>query len=374
MIVDSHAHVFQNWHTLCGHDTKGNHLKYLQKNMTRPSALVQRARDGAVVKQRLLFREGDNGWSGLRDDVDFRVGPYGRLEFTVEGEDYYVQYMPVGMQTIESPPEFMIAQMDYAGVDHCVLQAGMSYGVMNDYNAFAQSQYPHRFTALMNVEEPQAYTQPWLDEVRRAHEQLHMRGIYFQLDTFSRYGFEWAFDDKRMEPFWELIASLRIPVFIEASAVPNYDEASYVANMQRLDGLLTRYPDMRWLLVMGVPAGPFAKNGNYELPEEVDRTYRRDNLQIELTYPIMWGGVWDYPYPEAQALIRDLRDRYGASKLIWGSDMPNVERFCTYTQCVDYVRRYCDFLSSAEKDQVLGDNLVELCAIGKYPLPQRATP
>ena len=30
--------------------------------------------------------------------------------------------------------------------------------------------------------------------------------------------------------------------------------------------------------------------------------------------------------------------------------MPNVERFCTYRQCVDYVRRYCPFLSSTERN------------------------
>ena len=34
--------------------------------------------------------------------------------------------------------------------------------------------------------------------------------------------------------------------------------------------------------------------------------------------------------------------------------MPNVERFCTYRQCVDYVRRHCDFLTGSEKDAVLG--------------------
>ena len=33
--------------------------------------------------------------------------------------------------------------------------------------------------------------------------------------------------------------------------------------------------------------------------------YRHDNLLIEMMFPITWGGVWDYPYPEAQALIRD---------------------------------------------------------------------
>ena len=107
-----------------------------------------------------------------------------------------------------------------------------------------------------------------------------------------------------------------IPVFFEAQAVPGYDEPSYIANMQRLDGLLTRFPRMRWLLVMGPPVAFFAKRGHWHFPDEVARVYARGNLQMEIMFPITWGGVWDYPYPEAQALIKDLRDRYGAEKLL----------------------------------------------------------
>lgn len=33
----------------------------------------------------------------------------------------------------------MLAQMAYAGVDHAVLQAGFTYGSMNDYLALAQA-------------------------------------------------------------------------------------------------------------------------------------------------------------------------------------------------------------------------------------------
>ena len=40
--------------------------------------------------------------------------------------------------------------------------------------------------------------------------------------------------------------------------------------------------------------------------------------------------------------------------------MPNVERFCTYRQSLDYVRRHCAFLSATEKDAVLGGNIAEL--------------
>ena len=93
--------------------------------------------------------------------------------------------------------------------------------------------------------------------------------------------------------------------------------------------------------------------------------YKRDNLQIEIMFPISWGGVWDYPYPEAQQLIRGLRDTFGASKLIWGSDMPNVERFCTYRQCVDYVRKHCSFLSDGERELILGRNAADLIGLDK---------
>src|SRR5262252_5622754 len=97
-----------------------------------------------------------------------------------------VRNMPFGMQTIQSPPEFMIAQMLYAGVDHCILQAGGGYGAMNDYNAFAQSQYPSKFTGLLNIDEPRADTDGVLAELDRSH-RLGLRGVYYGLDTFARY-------------------------------------------------------------------------------------------------------------------------------------------------------------------------------------------
>lgn len=75
----------------------------------------------------------------------------------------------------------------------------------------------------------------------------------------------------------------------------------------------------------------------------------------------------DYPYPEARALIQGLHTMFGSEKLVWGSDMPNVGRFCTYKQSLDYIRNYCDFFSENELDQILGGNLKKLLQIpGEY--------
>ena len=364
MIIDCHAHVFQHWAGACGHPSREVHRKYLQKVVTRPAARIFRARDGKEVAAGALSDPNDASWAGL-SEVAFRIGRYGQLDFTVDGEDYYAQYMPVGMQELVAPPELMLAQMIVAGVDHTILQAGGGYGAMNDYNAFAQRQYPDKFTGLLNIDEPKADTPEVLAELDRAYHVLGLSGVYYGLDHFARYGFETHFADRRFDEFWSRLAQWDIPVFIEMPAIPRYDRASCLENIVRLDDLLTRYRSLRFLLVMGVPVGFFATGGRYQLPDEVERVYRRDNLSIEVMYPISWGGVWDYPYPEAQALVRDLRDRLGAGKLVWGSDMPNVERFCTYKQSLDYVRRYCDFLSASEKDLILGGNAAALIGLGR---------
>ncbi len=364
MIVDSHAHIFENWSGACGLASREEHWRYIQKNLTRPAAKIYRFADGAEGDASALFNAGDNSWEGLRNDINFRVGPYGRIEFTVHGEDWYVQYMPVAMASIESSPEFLITQMNAAGVNHCVLQAGFTYGYMNDYNALAQRQFPTRFSGLAHVDEPMADSAYWMSECARAFEKLSLQGLYYQLDSFARYGFEHWFDDARYDEFWEQLASFNVPVFIEFSAIPNYDRESYLAVLQRFGNLLELHKSIRWLLVMSPPVQHFAENGVFLFSDEAQRVYRHDNTQLELCYPISWGGTWDYPYPEAQSLIRDLRDKFGAGKLIWGSDMPNVERFCTYRQSIDYIRRHCDFLSAEELDRILGGNVKELVGIG----------
>jgi predicted TIM-barrel fold metal-dependent hydrolase len=362
MIIDCHAHVFQHWVGACGHESRRIHQRYMQKALTRTVAKTFRTGDSALADTKAMSSGGDKSWDDLTD-VDFRVGRFGQLEFTVDGEDYHIQYMPVGMQELTAPPELMLAQMTNAGVGHCVLQAGSAYGRMNNYNALAQKQYPRKMTALMHVDESLASTPEAMAEIDRACHELGLRGLYYNVDGFSRTGFRWGLDDEKMMPFWEKLASLGIKLCIELSAGPSYDKAGYIANLLRLGRVLARFPAMPCHLAMGPPVQHFASGGAWAWPDDVAAVYKRENLVIEIMFPITWGGVWDYPYPEAQSLIKDMRDKLGVEKLVWGSDMPNVERFCTYTQSLDYVRRYCPFLTAREKDMVLGDNIARFYGI-----------
>lgn len=364
MHIDSHAHVFQHWGgDACGHAARSIHLSYLRKIGTGPAGKIFRVADGTEMSSSGLFRNRDFTWSGFVE-ANFWVGQFGQLNFSLGGEDYYIQYMPVAMKDLECPPELLVAHMAYAGIDHCVLQAGGAYGGMNNYNAFAQNQYPRRFTGLMNVDEGVADSPAMLAEVDRAYGDLGLRGIYFKAD-FSRYGYDRNFNDRAFDVFWDKVAALDIPIFLEIAATPNFDKPSYIAQLVRLGDLVQRYRAARWLLVMPPPVKHFAPDGTWHFPPEVLRVLRAENLMLEVTFPITYGALWDYPYREAQSLIEQLRDAFGASKLVWGSDMPNVERFCTYRQSIDYIRRYCEFLTASEKDRILGGNVAELIRLSE---------
>jgi len=361
MIVDCHAHVIQNWASSCGFPTREIHMKYQQRGLAFTVAKTMRARDGALTDTSALLDRDDVSWKGLHD-VGFRVGRFGQLDFTVGGEDYHIQYMPVGMQTLEAPPEFMLAQMAYAGVDHAVLQAGGIYGAMTSFNVFAQQQYPSKFTGLLHVDEALAGSPAALAEVDRG-ASLGLKGVYYGYDGFARHGFAWTMDDASLDPFWERVSTHGLVLCLEMNGAPSYDKPGYLRNMQAVGRVLRKFPKLKCHLAMGIPVQFFAAGDHWDIPEELLSLYRRDDFYIEIMFPISWGGRWDYPYREAHPLIRDARDRFGADKLVWGSDMPNVERFCTYTQSLTYVTRYCDFLGGADLDKILGANAARLYQI-----------
>ncbi len=108
-----------------------------------------------------------------------------------------------------------------------------------------------------------------------------------------------------------------------------------------LGRILARHRDLRVHLAMSPPVAFFAKAGRYEFPEELLAVYRHEPLVLEVMFPNHLRRDLGLPLPEAQALTMSLRDQLGAHRLVWGSDMPNVERFCTYRQSLDYVRKYC---------------------------------
>ncbi len=361
MIIDNHMHIFPYLGGASGYDSVSTHMRFFQKTMSGSSFPVHRARDNAIIKGavRMLWDEKVLGPRGQMD-VNFRVGKFGRLEWTKDGEDYWIQYMPVGLQDMNASPEFALAQMDYVGVDKAVIHNDYMYGRLNDYIGEAVRKHPDRFIGLAMVNEAEADKDIEILELRRAVKELGLRGLYFNMSRLFVNDYRDRLDSEKFFPFWEEVRALGIPVYWGVIS-PDGTPEGYLEQMRCFDNWTRRFPEIPCVLIQSFPIGMFrGADLVVRWPDELIEIGRKPNIHLDITYPIAEGRLFDYPYPQTQGVVRQAYEKLGPEKLLWGSDMPNVERYCTYRQCLDYLRCYCDFVEPVDMDLILGGNAARL--------------
>jgi predicted TIM-barrel fold metal-dependent hydrolase len=354
MIVDAHLHAFPHIGGASGYADAATHVAMHQGKVE--------GWWGRMVTSTLDERH----MPCAGEAVDFRVGRFGRYTWRKAGRDCWLQRFPLTLEEIEWSPERMVANMDAVGVAVGVLQAGyMEINFCRDYFAQCVAKFPDRLISTVAIDYDiacdEAYRMAELDKLRHAVAGQNARGVY------QGYPKGRPEDDPRFEPFWRLLGELGIPHILQTGFEP---AARYLDSLKRLEMVARRFPETR--LVIGHLGGNVrhpSHPGHTGTPDELMPLLRLPNVFFEVGYVLayenveVWGRDYEYPYPRHQALIRRIYDQIGADRLVWGSDMPNVERTCTYLQCLDLVRLHFDFMSEAEKQRVLGGTAAGLFGI-----------
>lgn len=358
-IIDCHAHIFPPAATAAGFQDVATHLLHQQRSMhMHGNQPYRRASDRSIVTARPLWDASDPSPAGRRD-VDFRVGRHGRYEWTADGEEQFVQFLAPWMENLEMPADTLLAYMNNAGVAAAILQNEHIYGNLAEDFAAAARAYPGRFAGLAQVEEAFAYTDAELQRLADETGRLGMAGFYFTTTGLFRSGYQPMHSDRAYDPYWSFVEKSGLPVFWVQSG--NSPVGDYEAEMRHLATIIERFPAIRHVLVHGVPTSLYAdESDRLTLPPIIETLLTQAPVQAEILYPIAWGGKQDYPYPRAHTHIRQLLDRFGAGRFLWGSDAPNVDRYCTYAQSLTYFTHYCDYLSTSDRRAILRDNALAL--------------
>jgi predicted TIM-barrel fold metal-dependent hydrolase len=317
---------------------------------------VRRLRDHTQVREQSLHDGRLDSLASLHE-VDFRVGRFGRFEWTANGEDVYLQFFPPSLQAMASPPEFMLQQMARAGVHRAVLQNARLYGRLNDYFAAAVQHWPDRFIGLADVDESNAHSRAEIEKLRRAVHEQGLRGVYYANRALITSGYAHSLDDPIFDPFWEEVRGLGIPVFWEVVGAPDAGNASHLL---REIARLNRWAE-RWPAIRSVWTHAFGPDLLAEMPAPLSELLAREQFMVEVLYPIHWARTHEYPFPELAEPLRELYRRVGGERLVWGSDMPNVERNCTYRQTLEYLRIVSSgWLPASDLEKLLGRNVLGL--------------
>ncbi len=368
VLFDGHAYCFPDVRGLMGFASPEAKHIHVQKSMANHHVQPWRGRDHAPGSTSTLMD--DAKWPGddaLRD-VHVRPTTHGRYEWTVEGEDYVKQYFPPSIADMAYPPESLIAEMDYANVTGTLLHRNPYLGIGNDFIADCVEKFPGRIFGLAHVpewtvEEDPAATARTVEEAVR---DKGLSGLQFLTSQLHLYGKNPDWTSDGFTPFWDRVARLGVPVFFslninEPKREPLVDQ--YFLELQRLARWMEQYPDTPAVITHGFQWSLFADQGKFRLPDELWRPFENPNLSLPFLFAIALGGTLDYPLPQARPVIEELVRHIGADRLIWGTDMPIVMRHWTYQQNIDFIVKYCDFLSTDDLALIMGGTTKRLLGL-----------
>ncbi len=369
MIFDGHAYCFPSLRGDGGFTDPDQLRRHLQQAIATHYQPVWRLRDRAPADATALLDMDD--WPSLSalKDAGFRAAGLGRFEWTADGEDYAKQYLPPSIEDMAYPPERLIAEMDYAGVDRALLHRTPYLGVGNDFVADCVARFPDRLMGLAHLEEWRVAPEPEVSiaGVENAVRRQGLSGLQFLPPQLNLYGQRGPWDGPDFRPFWDGVAALDIPGFFSLKERESPSLESYLAELQTLGRWMLRYPDVKVVMTHGLGWRMFMDGDGISLPPEAWKPFENPNAYLQLLFPIALGAVWDYPMPQVRPAIEECVRRIGADRLMWGTDMPIVTRFWSYRQNIDFIRRYCDFLSGDELDAIFGGTVARLLSVGPAP-------
>ena len=249
------------------------------------------------------------------------------------------QMMPPYMDDDRNTVERLIANMDYACVNSCVVTQEYIDGNQDAYLLESKVKYPERIKICSLYEENDDYLLDGVDGVKICAGRLADQDL------------------KKL-----------LPVFKEVEAAGKFisiDLADGDAQVEDMEYLIAECPDLK------IAIGHFGMVTTPGWQKQIALA-KHENVYIE-----SGGLTWlfhkeFYPYPSAIDAILEARDICGIEKLMWGSDYPRTMTDITYIMAVRFIAE-SDKLTEDEKRAFLGGNAEKFYGFkGLTPMPEMA--
>lgn len=356
LVIDHHVHVFPNQRGALGYGDPTTHSRKMQAAV--------RALWGRFVASHTnpkYIPEPD-------EDVGFTQGKYGIWSWRKHGEDCWLRRGPQSMIDPVHDPEQMLAHMDIVGVDMGVIQTGYMASVWGRevYYADCIRRWPNRFIGTTDIDydltKSDQHLAGELETLARAVEELGFRGLCYHVPQGQ------PRDDPRCDSLWKTCIELKIPVFLWTGF--NAKKA-YLREIQEIENICRRFPELQVVNAhQGSNVLPPDNPNHVDNPTEFFELFKMGNYHLEFGYVLAWESeaVWgkkdsEYPYPRHREMIRRIYERFGARVMVWGADMPWVQRTCTYKQCIDTIRYHTEFMTEEDRRLVLGGNAARIYGV-----------
>lgn len=257
----------------------------------------------------------------------------GKSDFGGEERQMIPPYLYDGRNKVEA----LIANMDYAGVNGCVVTQEYIDGNQDNYLLIAKEQYKERIKICSLYEEKEDYATEGFDGIKICAGRLKNKDL-----------------------------TLCYPVFEKASRKGKFisiDLADGDLQTEAMEELIKDFPDLK------IAIGHFGMVTTKGWIEQI-KLARYKNVFIES------GGItWlfheeYYPYEAAVRAVLTAKDICGIDKLMWGSDYPRTMTAITYLMSLDFIIK-SKLMTDKDKKLFLGENARGFYGFNHITIPLR---
>ena len=368
-VYDGHAYCFPSLHGLGGFEEKEVFEKHQQVAIAQHFQPVWSDHDRVLVSDVSKINPADKWDINSVKDIEFGPTHRGRYEWSYHGVRYVKQYMPPSVTNMSYGADDLVAEMDYAGVDRALLHRTPYLGLGNQFIYDCIQRFPDRLQGLAHVPEWQIIDDMdgSIKKLEHAICELGLNGLQFLPDHMSLYNKAEDWDGSKFDPFWKAFEKLNVPLFITPGYTSLAGKSDLVENLnyqlRKVGDWMKKYPSIKVIWTHGLAWRLFINNDGLSIPSSVYKAtpLSNSNFYLQLLFPIFLGGVWDYPMRPVLPTLKELNDKVGADRLIWGTDMPMVMRYYTYKQCLDQIKEYGrEVLSEQEIAMICGGNMYKM--------------
>ena len=287
----------------------------------------------AWFKQSTVTKRGEFSMAPHRADeyIDAHVHVWtpDKSRYPRSGRDRDAQF-----DTASFTPEELFANAKPCGVQRVVLIQMNFYGFDNSYMLDAIKKYEGAFCGVAVIDE----TAPDVSRNMHTLATLGVRG--FRISPRDQP--EGWLDSPGMAAMWKCAAetSQAMCALVNPDALPS---------INRMCG---KFPETKVVIDHLARIGADGPIRDSDVSALCDLArHKHVYVKVSAFYAL---GEKQYPYQDLAEMISRVRDAYGASRLMWGSDCPfQVENGHTYAGSIELVRDRLDFLTSDDRKWML---------------------
>lgn len=235
-------------------------------------------------------------------------------------------------------PETLLQLMTSNAIAKTVIIQVIHYRYDNSYLAEVLRKHPGKFLGVCRVD-PLDPAAP--DHLSRLTEQ-GFQGV--RLSPAGDAGGNWI-RGPLMPPLWKRCEDLGVPMTLLAP----------ITRMEDVRPLVERHPKLTVVI-------------DHMADCPVDEPGKLSSLLALTAYPKVFVKIshtWSlskerYPWLDAQELVKRLYDRFGAQRLMWGTDWPIAKDRATYSQRLTVVRDGMGFLTDEDKRWMLSETVAQV--------------